>query len=146
MYVCICFIGCDGDGWGLSYKVFMWHKGQKMRFCEPFYEHNTVIGFHLNLYEGTLTIYKDGQRLGIAVQGLHLLNEQIFPAASSTSIETELELGHMTCKHLSLQEKCFVNIARRVKRKADVDFLPLPHLMKRHLISMTCHVEIGKNL
>ena len=133
----IYFVGSDCYGWGLSYKGFLWHNGQKVRFCAPFYAENTVIGFHLNLYEGQLTIYKDGVCLGVAAEGLHLLNEQVFPAASSTSIETEVELGCTTFKHLSLQEKCFLNIARSVKRKADVDVLPLPHLMKRYLLSMT---------
>lgn len=132
----VTFAGSDCHGWALSYKGFLWHNGQKIQFCEPFYAQDTVIGFHLNLYDGTLTVYKDGHRLGVAAQGLHLINEQIYPAGSSTSIDTELELGNITCRHLSLQEKCFINIARSVKRKADVDCLPLPHLMKRHLMSI----------
>ena len=140
------FAGCNSYSWGLSYKGYLWHNGQKTWFCEPFYCPDTVIGFHLNLYEGTLTVYKNGQCLGVAAKGLHLLSEQLFPAASSTSVDTEIELGARTCRHLTLQENCFVSIARCVKRK-EVDSLPLPYVLKRHLMSMTwwrhvfCHFQ-----
>ncbi len=130
-------VGMDSHSWGLSYKGYLWHNGEKKRFCEPFYEQDTVIGFHLNLYLGTLSIYKNRQSLGVAVTGLHHVNAQLYPAASSTSIETEVELGLRTSQYLSLQEKCCVTIARSLKRKIDVTELPLPCAMKRHLNSIT---------
>ena len=63
--------GKDNQSWGLTYKGTIWHNGVSHKYCEPFYEPKTVIGCHLNLYDGTLTFYKNGQNLGVAFRGLN---------------------------------------------------------------------------
>ncbi len=129
----MCFSGHDQQGWGLSYKGSLWHGGMSSHYCQPFYEAQTVIGVHLNLYEGTLTFYINGQCQGIAYQDLNTLNEELYPIISATATGTELEVGTRKCRYLSLQEKCYQTVARNLKRKADVEGLPLPPCFKRHL-------------
>ena len=127
--------GIDNQSWGLSYKGTIWHNGQKLTYCEPFYKERTVIGVHLNLYQGTLTFYKDGQSLGLAFQGLRQMGK-LYPLISSTSPGTELGLGVRVCRQPSLQEKCYITVTHSLKRKAGVEELPLPRLMKRQILHL----------
>jgi SPRY domain-containing SOCS box protein 3 len=132
-------IGKDATGWGLSYKGTFWHNGVSRQFCPPFFEASTVIGVHLNLYEGTLSFYINGQFQGVACQGLNLLGEELYPMISSTATGTELQVGLRKCRYFSLQEKCYHALARSLQHRADVDILPLPKIFKEHLCCLTSH-------
>ena len=129
-------IGSDKNSWGLSYKGTVWHDGKSKKYCEPFYETKTVIGVHLDLYRGTLKFYCNGKSLGEAFTGLNKVNQELFPIISSTATNSELEVGKRTCRYLSLQEKCCHTVVRCLKRKEDVGVLPLPPIIKQHLVSV----------
>ena len=63
--------GLDDHSWGLSYKGTIWEKGKYKKYCEPFYDKDTKIGILLNLYQGTLTFFKNGINLGVAFNGMY---------------------------------------------------------------------------
>ena len=93
---CVAFLvssGMDEQSWGLCYKGTLWHGGVCRPYTQQFIEANTLIGVYLNLYEGTLTYFKNGQCLGVAFHGLNKLNEPLFPLISSTAEDTEMEVG-----------------------------------------------------
>ena len=125
--------GMDSNSWGLSYKGTLWHDGMCQQYTPKFYEANTVIGVNLNMYEGTLTFYKDGKNLGTAFRGLNEIGEPLFPLISSTAEDTELEVRHQSCRYLSLEEKCKVVIAKTLKQDSDVNSLPLPPVFRKQI-------------
>ena len=128
---CHLLSGMDDNSWGLSYKGTIWHGGKCWRYCEPFYDDRTVIAVHLNLYEGTISFSKNGKNLGVAFSGLNNLDQQLFPLISSTATETELAVGKRTCRYMSLQELCYLTIAKSMKHKYQaVNRLPLPRVMQ----------------
>lgn len=128
---CHLLSGMDDNSWGLSYKGTIWHGGKCWRYCEPFYDDRTVIAVHLNLYEGTISFSKNGKNLGVAFSGLNNLDQQLFPLISSTATETELAVGKRTCRYMSLQELCYLTIAKSMKHKYQaVKRLPLPRVMQ----------------
>ena len=123
----------DQHSWGLSYKGTLWHDGVCHPYTQRFIEANTVIGVHLNMYEGTLTYYKNGQCLGVAFRGLNNLNEPLFPLISSTAEDTEMEVVKQSCRYLTLEQKCRLVIARTLRQVNDVNELPLPPVMKKQI-------------
>ncbi|XP_043561443.1 SPRY domain-containing SOCS box protein 3 isoform X2 [Chiloscyllium plagiosum] len=70
-YTFINMLGMDSESWGLSHKGITWHDGHSRQYTEPFYEKATIIGVDLNLYDGTMTFYKNGCNLGVAFTGLN---------------------------------------------------------------------------
>ena len=125
--------GADKHSWGLSYKGTIWHEGNSQNYCEPFYEQTTVIGVHLNLYDGTLAFYKNGRNLGVAFRDINMVEGPLYPIISSTAALTEIEVGLRTCRYLSLQEKCCATIAKKLNSGNDVEQLPLPTMIREHL-------------
>ena len=115
----------------------MWHDGKSRKYCDPFYESKTVIGVHLDMVRGTLKFYKNGESLGVAFTGLDKVSQELFPIISSTATTTELEVGRRVCRYLSLQEKCCHTVVRCLKKKADVGVLPLPPMIKQHLLDLS---------
>lgn len=123
-------IGFDKESWGLSYKGTAWHGGQKVQYCEPFFDKTTVIGCHLNLYKGTLAFSVNGTYMGVAFTGVNSVSGPLYPIVSSTASETELGLGEQYCRYLTLQEKCLQTIKRHLEYDDSVDCLPLPKVFK----------------
>ena len=95
-----------------------------------------MIGVKLNLYDGTLTYFKSGQCLGVAFTGLNQLQEPLFPLISSTAEDTELEVVSQKCRYVTLEHKCLVQIARRLRKQQDVNKLPLPPVLKRRVAQL----------
>ncbi|XP_033117756.1 SPRY domain-containing SOCS box protein 3-like [Anneissia japonica] len=137
-YQYVNLIGMDSHSWGISHKGTIWHDGKYKHYCEPFFDQQTRIGIQLNLYNGTLTFYKNGVSLGVAFTGLSGKDiEELYPLACSTSALTELELGVRSSRKLSLQEKCYSAILNSIgNSKHKVDMLPLPPLLKNLLKSI----------
>ncbi|XP_035694993.1 SPRY domain-containing SOCS box protein 3-like [Branchiostoma floridae] len=131
-YQYINLLGRDEESWGLSYKGTTWHNGKYQQYTEPFYDQTTVIGVHLNLYNGTLTYYRNGKSLGVAFRSINR-GEELYPIICSTAAETEMELGMRSCRFNSLQEKCCFTIMQAMKGKQAVDKLPLPTVIKSRL-------------
>lgn len=126
----------DSHSWGLSYKGHICHNGQSRKYCDPFYDRGTIIGIHLDLYRGTLTFFKNGECLGVAFEGLNQVTGDLYPMSSSTSPETEVELGIQTCHYLSLQEKCCLTVIRHLQSKDSIDTLPLPSCIKETIMEL----------
>ena len=122
--------GYDTESWGLSYKGTAWHGGQKVQYCEPFFDKTTVIGCHLNLYKGTLAFSINGTYMGVAFTGVNNVPVPLYPIVSSTASETELGLGEQFCRYLTLQEKCLQTIKRHLEYDESVESLPLPKVFK----------------
>ncbi|ESO98637.1 hypothetical protein LOTGIDRAFT_201570 [Lottia gigantea] len=134
-YEYVNLIGIDKESWGLSYKGTIFHEGQRRKYCDPIYDSNTVIGCLLNTYNGTLSYYQNGVSLGVAFCDSELMSGHLYPMISSTASETELALGRRFCKRsLSLRDKCCSIIRNRIPCKDQVDYLPLPNLVKRQIL------------
>lgn len=138
--------GFDKESWGLSYKGTAWHGGQKVQYCEPFFDKTTVIGCHLNLYKGTLAFSVNGTYMGVAFTGVNSVSGPLYPIVSSTASETELGLGEQYCRYLTLQEKCLQTIKRHLEYDDSVDCLPLPKVFKSSIKNIWTRVLIVFNL
>ncbi|XP_043938551.1 SPRY domain-containing SOCS box protein 3 [Protopterus annectens] len=126
-------LGMDCEGWGFSYKGTIWHAGQQRKYTKPFYDKMTVIGVHLNLYQGTLTFYQNGKNLGVAFTNLDKIREPLYPIVCSTAPETELQLGVRRCRFISLREQCLYTILQNLEDKINIDNLPLPVTIRGQL-------------
>lgn len=86
-------LGEDQHGWALSHKGYLFHKGRRTQYTEPFAENtSTTIGILYDSNLGTLTYYKDGVSLGIAFAGLNKIEQPLYPAICSTAARTEMTL------------------------------------------------------
>ncbi|KAG2462133.1 SPRY domain-containing SOCS box protein 3 [Polypterus senegalus] len=132
-YQFIDLLGMDKESWGLSYKGLIWHEGKHRKYTEPFYEKATIIGIHLNLQTGTLEFYKNGTGLGLAFSGLDKVGAPLYPLASSTSAETELQLGLRCWRFTSLKEHCLYAVLQHMKGTSHIDTLPLPRSIRNQL-------------
>ena len=130
-YEFVDLLGRDEESWGLSYKGKVWHGGQSSKYCEPFYD-STVIGILLDMDEGTLSFYKNGESLGVAFCGIHEKATELFPTASSTATLTEIELQHCSCRYETLQDQCLMTIRKHVS-DSNIDSLILPPTLQRSL-------------
>ncbi|XP_067849622.1 SPRY domain-containing SOCS box protein 3 isoform X3 [Heptranchias perlo] len=132
-YQFINMLGMDSESWGLSYKGTIWHGGQSRQYTEPFYEKATIIAVDLNLYDGTIAFYKNGHNLGVAFTGLNKVGVPLYPIVSSTTAETELQLGMRSCRFMSLQEQCLYTVLQHLVDKVHIDSLPLPGFIRGQL-------------
>lgn len=126
-------LGQDKESWGLSYKGKVWHDGESQEYCAPWYNETTVIGVYLDMYHGTLSFFLNGQPLGTAFKGLGSSHKMLYPLVSATTEGSEVCLGKRMSRYLTLQEKCFNTIARSLKCSSDIETLPLPVFIKKHL-------------
>ena len=133
----IFLVGIDNHSWGLSYTGILRHAGESKHYTSRFFDRDTIIGVKLNLYDGTLTYFKSGECLGVAFTGLNQLAEPLFPLISSTAEDTELEVVSQKCRYQSLEHKCLVAIARRMRQKSDVSRLPLPLSLRKQIEALT---------
>ncbi|XP_043561442.1 SPRY domain-containing SOCS box protein 3 isoform X1 [Chiloscyllium plagiosum] len=132
-YTFINMLGMDSESWGLSHKGITWHDGHSRQYTEPFYEKATIIGVDLNLYDGTMTFYKNGCNLGVAFTGLNKVGAPLYPIVTSTTAETELQLGMRSCRFMSLQEQCLYTVIQHLIDKVHIDTLPLPAYIRGQL-------------
>ncbi|XP_032221392.1 SPRY domain-containing SOCS box protein 3 isoform X1 [Nematostella vectensis] len=123
-YEYVNLVGRDQESWGLSHRGEIWHGGQKWKFCEPFFD-STVIGVLLDMDKGTISFFKNGQPLGVAFTGLQDRGCELYPIASSTASESEVELGYRCCKYSTLIDQCCMEIIKHVNRD-NMNRLPLP--------------------
>lgn len=57
-------LGRDGESWGLSYYGKAHHKGQFANFRNARFGQGSILGLHLDMWQGTLSYYKNRQPLG----------------------------------------------------------------------------------
>ena len=127
-------LGEDDQSWGLSHKGLLWHNGRWRQYTKAFRENEaTVVGMLFDWFQGTITYYKDGQSLGVAFTGLNKVDEDLYPTICSTAAKTEMSLGVTKRSFYSLQDRCRVVIASRLKSDKQVDSLPLPNRTKHYI-------------
>lgn len=127
-------IGEDAQGWGLSHKGMLWHDGKWRQFTKPFRENEaTTVGLLFDWHAGTLTIYKDGENLGVAFTGMNQIEEEIFPVICSTAAKTEMGLGPRLRGFTSLQDRCRATIVASIRHPVYLDYLPLPTRMIQYI-------------
>ena len=56
-------LGQDSESWGLSYRGYIQHGGDKRDYCPGFIQGN-LIGIHLDTWKGTLQFFVDRKPLG----------------------------------------------------------------------------------
>ena len=123
-------IGKDGNGWGLSYIGNLHHKGKTQNYTSRF-DHNAVIGIHLDAWHGKLSFLKDNEPLGVAVSGL--TGKTLYPVVSSTAARTKMRLQRSSSTSFSLQYLCCATIGKSLPNLKAVESLPIPPGVKRHL-------------
>lgn len=128
-------LGIDRESWGLSHKGLIWHGGESKEFTDSFPENeSTTIGLLFDGHKGTLQYFKDGRDLGIAFQGLHMVNKPLHPIIASTAARTEMSLQRPLRPIDTLQDICLSAIARQLKISDDVDQLPMPRSLQSELL------------
>ncbi|KAK6637761.1 hypothetical protein RUM44_008183 [Polyplax serrata] len=103
-------IGCDSESWGMKFTGSLHHNN-------TFKNYNTIAGFtmgsiigvHLNMWNGTLEYYLNRIPLGVAFIGLR--NKILYPLISSTASHTVMKLifAHSEPHSLSLMSAKYLN-------------------------------------
>lgn len=127
-------LGEDANGWGLSHKGLLWHRGAGLHFTKRFIENQaTRIGLLFDGISGTLTYYKDGKCLGVAFRGLNEIKKPLYPIVTSTAAKTEMTLAEMRRDCVNLQDHCRVEIMKVIKTREQISELGLPAILSRFL-------------
>lgn len=96
-------LGCDGESWGLTFLGSL-HHNNKTQSYNPIagFTMGSIIGVHLNMWNGTLEYYLNRIPLGVAFSGLK--NKILYPLLSSTASHTVMKLifAHSEPHSLSL--------------------------------------------
>ena len=124
-------LGRDSESWGLSYLGIIQHRGEMKQFTTKL-ERDDVVGLHLDLWHGTLTIYNQGKLCGVAFCGLQ--NKELYPMLSSTAARTRMKLQRSCSLPTTLQYLCCAKIGNHISGIEDLEKLPLPPGMKRYLV------------
>ena len=144
-------LGKDSESWGLSYLGTIQHKGEMKQFTTKL-DRDTIVGIHLDMWHGTLSIYNNGRPCGVAYSGLQ--NKELYPMLSSTAARTRMKLKRSCCLATSLQYLCCQTIGKHIKGFESVDRLPLPpgtkKFMKEHMgwvveIASSCNAVTQTN-
>ena len=124
-------LGRDAESWGISYFGTLHSNGQGREYTKKF-ERGTVIGIHLDMWNGTLIFYKNGKSLGIAAENLQ--GKKLFPMISSTAARTRMKLIRSHSTNFSLQYLCCKEISKNIPNTREaVAELPLPAGLKNYL-------------
>ena len=91
-----------------------------------------VIGVLLDINLGTLSYYKNGVPLGVAVRGINYEHYDLFPCVMGIN-GTRMTLGRRFRSFNNLQDRCRATIMREIYNEADTDLLPIPKSTKRYL-------------
>lgn len=127
-------LGEDENGWGLSHKGLLWHRGTGLHFTKRFIENQaTQIGLLFDGINGTLTYYKDGKRLGVAFRGLNEIKKPLYPIVTSTAAKTEMTLAETRRDFVNLQDRCRAEIMKVIKTREQIRQLGLPTIINRYL-------------
>ncbi|RUS69451.1 hypothetical protein EGW08_022785 [Elysia chlorotica] len=138
-------LGEDAQGWGLSHRGRVYHRGESHLYCKPFQEYTVVVvGVLLDRVRGHLSFFKDGQNLGVAFTGLDLVADDLYPTVCSTAAKTAMTVGRRQRSFIDLQDRCRHAIATSISsnisapdtEKEAVDKLPLPSKMKLYILEV----------
>ena len=127
-------LGEDQWSMGLSHKGLAWYNGTWKQYTKPFRENEaTTIGLLFNGPKGTLTYYKDGECLGVAFEGLHRIEQNLYPIIASTAAKTEMTLTNCRRCFTSLQDRCRHVILKHIDSPLSLRTLPISYNTKEFL-------------
>ncbi|KAL3876268.1 hypothetical protein ACJMK2_034135 [Sinanodonta woodiana] len=110
-------LGRDGDSWGLSYTGIKHHKNNKQSYATKFGQ-GTVIGVYLDMWNGTLSFYKNRKPLGVAFRGLQ--GKTLYPMVSSTAARSGMKVIRSRSFKTSLQFMCCQMLRKVIPKHLDV--------------------------
>jgi SPRY domain-containing SOCS box protein 3 len=106
----VCLIGYDEESWGLSYNGTLHHNGTSSLYTKSFTQ-GSVIGVHLDLWQGTLEYYLNRKPLGKAFTLLK--NKVLYPMVSSTSARSGMNLTYSCSFAPTLQLQTLLSLGRQ---------------------------------
>lgn len=99
-------IGLDGNGWSLSHKGLIWHRGKYAQYTDLFPPNQPItIGLLYNSNLGELSYFMNGKNLGVAFCGLNHTTEDLYPVIGSTAKCTKMRLVGAYRGYISLLER-----------------------------------------
>ena len=124
------------ERWGLSTEFGNLYPEDQA--CVPgTYSHpfrmQTVIGVLLDMKQGTLSYYQDGEPLGVAFTIPNCQDYELFPAVWDINDGTEIKLERQLMSLNNLQERCRATIVEELTEQIDIDLLNLPTAIKDYL-------------
>lgn len=124
-------LGSDNESWGLSYTGVFHHNGKSQRFSQCFGQ-GSIIGVHLDMWNGTLSYYKNRRPLGIACGGLK--GKKLYPMVSSTAARSAMKVVCSRSFESSLQYFCCLALRKMVPSEASVfESIRMPPGLKNFL-------------
>lgn len=126
-------VGKDKNSWGICHKGTLWHDGVSKKYCEPFFEKDSLIGVFLNLHNKTMHFFLNGYYLGLAFSNINPDNKKLYPMVSSTATDIEIEIVNSYKIMYSLQDLCCQAIINH--NKMDYEKLPLARRLINYLKS-----------
>ncbi|XP_033119066.1 SPRY domain-containing SOCS box protein 3-like [Anneissia japonica] len=121
----------NGESCGLSYTGAFHFAGSTNMFCAKFGQKD-IIGVHLDMWQGTLSFYKNGQRLGVAKSGL--IGKSWYPMVCSTAARSSMRLVRSISYPSSLQFMCCTVLRRHIPQEQNVlKALAFPPGLKNYL-------------
>ncbi|GFY52805.1 SPRY domain-containing SOCS box protein 3 [Trichonephila inaurata madagascariensis] len=113
----ISLLGNDNKTWGLSYTGSFHHNGRSRDYTTRFGQ-GSVIGIHLDMWNGTLSFYKNGKHLGIASRGLK--GKTLYAMASSTAACSGMRIVRSCSFPSSLQFICCTKLRELIPDEKNV--------------------------
>ncbi|GIX89893.1 SPRY domain-containing SOCS box protein 3 [Caerostris extrusa] len=113
----ISFLGMDDKSWGLSYTGLFHHNGESHIYGSQFTQ-GSVIGMHLDMWNGTLSFYKNKKHLGIACRGLK--GKTLYAMACSTAACSGMRILRTCSFSSSLQFLCCSKLRELIPDDKDV--------------------------
>lgn len=110
-------LGNDNKTWGLSYTGLFHHNREAKDYSTRFGQ-GTVIGIHLDMWNGTLSFYKNKKHLGIASRGLK--GKTMYAMASSTAACSGMRIIRSCSFPSSLQFLCCTKLRELIPDEKDV--------------------------
>ncbi|EFA08917.1 SPRY domain-containing SOCS box protein 3 [Tribolium castaneum] len=96
-------LGFDKESWGYSYNGLVQHDNVTRCYGSKF-GLGSLIGVHLDMYNGTLEYYFNRKPLGVAFQGLK--SHKLYPMISSTAAQSAMKMTCAISIESSLQLTC----------------------------------------
>ncbi|KAG8176982.1 hypothetical protein JTE90_024801 [Oedothorax gibbosus] len=113
----ISLLGSDKQTWGLSYTGLFHHNGESKSYASRFGQ-GCTIGVHLDLWNGTLSFYKNKKHLGIASRGL--TGKTLYAMASSTAACSGMRIVRSCSFPSSLQFLCCAKLRELIPDEKSV--------------------------
>jgi len=124
-------LGMTADSWGYSYTGNLHHQAKLKRFGSRFGQ-GSIVGVHLDMWNGTLTFYKNKKSLGIAYTGLN--GKTLYPVVCSTAARSGMKMITSRSYPSSLMFMCCQKLRDCVPEQMSVlEALPFPPGLRGYL-------------